>query len=241
MEFYVFDEIKEGKFKSTGIGIDAMVKVMKGIEKINHAKTVDQIEPYNIVYLEKGNFVKNTNVLFQGTNKKESYALIKNGQTFEINYENEVYFAKLGNGKLNIANTEEKLEQYCINMALNDYNEIEKKAYTWLENEKTGLSSLTLCSTLLPNISHDKLEKVKEDDYGLSYPHDTDDFKRCLGFLNAVPELRTQLEKIGSISKEWKQLVNQWEKIENLINSNNLDEANDIIKQCVKSKKLKNN
>lgn len=241
MEFYVFDNITEGKFKSTGIGIDAMVKVCKSVEKAKYAKTVNEIEPYNIVYLENGNFAENTNVLFKGNNKKEHFALIKNGETFEINYENVPYFARLANGRLNIATTMEKLEAYCTNQVLTQYSEIEKKAYDWLENGRTGLSSLTICATLLPNLSHDKLEKVKEEDYGTSYPYDTGDFQRCLGLLNHVPELKSQLIKMKAVTKEWSNLVDKWSEIENSINNDNLKEANDIIRQCINRPKMKNN
>lgn len=238
MEFYVLDEIREGQIKSTGIGIDSMVKVLKSIEKQQKAKTIDELEPYNIVYLESAQFVENTDVVFSGKIKKEEFALIKTGKTFEIEQSGTQFFVQLANGKLNIAKDIMQLEKNTVNSQLTTYSDIEKQAYNWLEKGKTGLSSLVLCQTLLPNIQHDKLEKL-DNSYSSSYPHDTSDFNRCLGLLEAVPELRKDLEKLKVINKQWDNLVQKWSEIEMLIKENKVEDANKIINQCVNVPKMK--
>lgn len=237
MEFYVFDDIKEGQYKSTGIGIDAMVKVLKAIEKEKHAKTIDDLEPYNIVYLESARFLDNE-VIFKGKVKKEEFALVKTGQIFTIEQSDEIYCVMLANGKLNISKSMAMLEKYSENKDMDNYSEIEKKAYNWLETGKTGLSSLVMCHTLLPKIKHDKIERLEEN-YKASYPHDTSDFNRCLGLLEFVPELRQDLYKLKSINNQWNNLVQKWEDIEKCIKENNLDEANTMINQSTYIHKMK--
>lgn len=238
MEFYVLDEIEEGTFKSTGIGVNAMVKVLDSIEKAKYAQTIDELEPYNIVYLESAKFIENTDVVFTGKIKKEEFALIKNGKTFEVNQLDQHYFVRLGNGKLNIAQSLEKLEQYCLNKDMDNYSPTEKKAYDWLENGKTGLSSLVVLHTLLPNIKHSKTEQL-ESGKNSSYPHDTSDFNRCLGLFNHVPELKQDLSKLRTVNTQWRNLVDKWEAIIDFMDNNQLDEANTLINQCVNPSKAK--
>lgn len=232
MEFYVLDDIEEGTFKSTGIGVNAMVKILDSIEKAKYAQTIDELEPYNIMHLEKAKFIENTDVVFTGKIKKEEFALIKNGKTFEIQQLDQHYFVRLANGRLNIAKDLEQLEKYCLNKSLENYSDIEKKAYDWLENGKTGLSSLTMCHNLLPNLKHPKIEDLKTE-RNAAYPHDTSDFNRCLGLFKYVPELKEDLSKLRTVNTQWRNLVDKWESIIECMNNNQLDQANTLINQCV--------
>lgn len=238
MEFYVLDSINEGKFKSTGIGIDAMVKVLKAIDKQQKIKTIDELEPYNIMYLENAKFIENTDVVFSGKVKKEEFALIKTGKTFEIEQGKEKYFVRLANGRLNIAKSIELLDVFCMNQDIGNYSEVEKQAYQWLETGKTGLSSLVMCHTLLPNVKHDKIDQLGES-YKSSYPHDTSDFNRCLGLLDVAPELRKDLDKLNTLNNQWKNLVQSWSQIESCIKENKLEEANSMITQATSIPKMK--
>lgn len=238
MEFYVLDSINEGKFTSTGIGIDAMVKVLKAIDKQQKVKTIDELEPYNIMYLENAKFIENTDVVFSGKVKKEEFALIKTGKTFEIEQAKEKYFVRLAHGKLNIAKSIELLDVFCMNQDINNYSEVEKKAYQWLETGKIGLSSLVMCHTLLPRIKHNKIEDLGES-HKSSYPYDTSDFNRCLGLLEVAPELRQDLYKLKSINNQWNNLVQKWEEIESCIKENKLEEANSMISQAQYIHKMK--
>ncbi|CAM0059399.1 hypothetical protein VPHK233G2_0051 [Vibrio phage K233 g2] len=47
-----------------------------------------------------------------------------------------------------------------------------------------------------------------------SHPHDPDDLNRCLLLLIAVPELRDHMYKLRSVSKQWEQLVDNWDSLE---------------------------
>lgn len=47
-----------------------------------------------------------------------------------------------------------------------------------------------------------------------SYPHDPDDLNRCLLFLDAVPEARTELPRMAEVNKRWAALIEKWDEIE---------------------------
>ncbi len=47
-----------------------------------------------------------------------------------------------------------------------------------------------------------------------SYPHDPDDFNRCLLFLEAVPEARDLLPRMAAVNPTWAALVARWAEIE---------------------------
>lgn len=239
MEFYVLKDIQEGKIKSTGITIEGMLKVLKAIEKQEQNKTMEELEPYNIVYLLNSQFVEKTDVNMIGKVDNEEFALIKNGKLFEIEQSDQKYFVMLANGNLNIAKDMELLKKLSENQDIIKYSEVEKKAYDWLENGETGLSSLVICNTLLPNIKHNKIEKLKEN-YPSFYPYDTSDFKRCLGLLEAVPELRKDLKKLNEVNKQWKNLVQEWDEIEKAIKEDRKEEAHNLIKKCINLPKMKN-
>ena len=46
------------------------------------------------------------------------------------------------------------------------------------------------------------------------HPWDPDDLNRCLLFLEAVPEARSHMEKVASLSPTWGRLVARWDEIE---------------------------
>jgi hypothetical protein len=47
-----------------------------------------------------------------------------------------------------------------------------------------------------------------------NHPYDPDDLSRCLKFLDAVPEARTHMDKLRSISPQWSKLVDHWAELE---------------------------
>jgi hypothetical protein len=51
-------------------------------------------------------------------------------------------------------------------------------------------------------------------DGGTNHPLDPDDFRRCVLFLNAVPEARKHLDKVRRLSREWNALICHWGEIE---------------------------
>lgn len=50
-----------------------------------------------------------------------------------------------------------------------------------------------------------------------SYPHDPSDFKRCHGLLEMVPEWRGELDKMRTVSPVWNNLVDNWDKLTEML------------------------
>lgn len=240
MEFYILPVVQNGKTERDSLDIDSLSKIYKVLGKSEQFKTMESVSPYQIVILESGVFPENSGVGFSAKLKKGQFALVQANSVFTIENKNgEVHFAKINNGNLHVASTKDELIFKTFNPDTLLYNEVELKAYNWLENGRTGLSSLTMCATLVPTIKHRDLDKVRDDDYGPSFPYDTGDFQRCLGLLSAVPELRNSLDKMKDVSPEWDKLTTHWEEIEKNLMNNKEEAANDLIRNCV-SKPKKN-
>jgi hypothetical protein len=49
---------------------------------------------------------------------------------------------------------------------------------------------------------------------GTSHPFDPDDLRRCVLFLQAVPEARQHMPKVRELSAQWAKLVDNWDELE---------------------------
>jgi hypothetical protein len=49
---------------------------------------------------------------------------------------------------------------------------------------------------------------------GTSHPLDPDDLRRCVLFLQAVPEARQHMPKVRGLSVKWAKLVDNWDELE---------------------------
>lgn len=81
----------------------------------------------------------------------------------------------------------------------------QKNVLEWLANGDTGGSSETMAFW----IAFDVLKNG-----GDNYPHDPDDFNRCLGLLDAAPDMRSHLHKMAGLSEQWAALVARWDEVE---------------------------
>lgn len=90
---------------------------------------------------------------------------------------------------------------------------IEYEAMNWLENGEQGLSSLALCYNLCGDEIKEKLSTNKNSDFK-DYPRDADDLSRCIKFFNMVPKAKSKLIDMKSVSKEWFNLTDKWEELE---------------------------
>jgi len=145
----------------------------------------------------------------------------------------------LHEGLLKINSDKSELEATMKTRLLNPSNEIEAKALNWLENGRVGASSGTICGTLFPNLQkHPKFANKTDDNdkFEIHWPIDNSDFDRCVKFFEAVPEAKARLNEIASLSKEWKGLVSNWDKIENLAKEDKREEAYNLIKESIGSK-----
>lgn len=80
---------------------------------------------------------------------------------------------------------------------------MEQRIIDWLLSDNTGASSKCMLRHLLGK----KADKSE-------YPHDSGDFLRCVGLLNAAPELRPLLPKMGEVNKYWAALVKEWDRLD---------------------------
>lgn len=84
----------------------------------------------------------------------------------------------------------------------------------WLASDDTGASSLFMARTLGPLIG----ERVRNQSAEVRYPHDPEDFGRCLRLLKAAPALREHLGAMAPTHNAWWQLVENWAELEALYN-----------------------
>lgn len=80
----------------------------------------------------------------------------------------------------------------------------------WFVQGETGISSKALAAAVCDLEPDQGWAK-----YG-NHPSDPDDFKRCVKFLDEVPEARKHLGKVAALSDVWGRLVENWDELEAL-------------------------
>lgn len=83
----------------------------------------------------------------------------------------------------------------------------QEKMMFWLTKGERGISSEVMFET----ISGHNLGGRK------SPPSDPDDFKRCYLLLETIPEWKTKLNELRKISPTWNNLVDNWDKLTELL------------------------
>ena len=81
----------------------------------------------------------------------------------------------------------------------------------WLASDDIGMSSRYMASILAPLAG---MGQVWCD--GINYPHDPDDFWRCLNLLECVPEFRAHLPALSDKHPIWAGYVARWAEMEAL-------------------------
>lgn len=79
----------------------------------------------------------------------------------------------------------------------------------WLASDRVGESSLWMAKTLAGYWSRPPAK--------YAYPHDPSDFWRCMGLLEACPELRERLPEMAATGPQWAALVAHWDDLEALL------------------------
>lgn len=101
----------------------------------------------------------------------------------------------------------------------------------WLINGEVGTSSQTIAWKIFG------LKKPKST----SHPYDWSDWARCMKLLEKFPEVNN-INQMSAISKEWKNIANNYTQLKDFYYSNNKDEFKQLLNDClsIKSKhKLK--
>lgn len=80
--------------------------------------------------------------------------------------------------------------------------DLKTKILRWLSEGEVGLSSKAMAFTSLGM-------KANYD-----HPLDPSDFNRCLKLVKYIPEIKNHFPDISKLSKEWKAVIDNWDKIE---------------------------
>lgn len=80
------------------------------------------------------------------------------------------------------------------------------KILYWLANGQTGVSSKTIAFEMVDIYYGDSC-----------HPLDPADFHRCIGLIHFIPEIKTRLNEMKSVSPQWRVLVDNWNQLEKLL------------------------
>ena len=145
------------------------------------------------------------------TKKKESATGFRNGKMFCFNCGGSFSYALPAPVKefADQCKAFDKLHQYCKKTWIEPIPEpngktLEQNIEWFVENGEHGISS----STMLYHLTGRKIGEP-----GLGHPSDPDDFKRCHKLLQAIPQLKTQLQSMKRLGKTWANLVDNWDKL----------------------------
>lgn len=82
------------------------------------------------------------------------------------------------------------------------------KILDWFAHGERGISSEAMACAV---------GGMKPNDFWArfgNHPSDPDDLKRCIKFLDAVPEARQHLGEVAKLSKTWAKLIEHWDELE---------------------------
>lgn len=86
---------------------------------------------------------------------------------------------------------------------------LEENKNWWLLHGEHGISSKNMFAVLSGGYS--------KSDGKLMTPCDPSDFNRCSKLLQAVPQWKTELNKLKPVSETWSKLVDNWDKLETML------------------------
>lgn len=84
----------------------------------------------------------------------------------------------------------------------------------WMSEGETGLSSMSLAREVA-GLPH----PTKGPWSGIYAPSDPADLRRCRLLIEAVPEARAAVDRLGKKSKEWRGLAKDWDRINALFDA----------------------
>lgn len=79
----------------------------------------------------------------------------------------------------------------------------------WFKDGDVGASSKTMANYFSDMI-----------DFEIYYPHDPGDFGRCYKLLIAFPEWKIRILEISALSKQWKNLAENWDRLTEMYEQN---------------------
>jgi hypothetical protein len=108
----------------------------------------------------------------------------------------------------------DKVHKNCAKIWVEPVNEVidkteEQNINWWLLNGEQGVSSKTMMKYLGFGGQWD----INSE----RHPSDPDDFRRCYLLLKAVPQFKSKLHVMSSVSETWKNLVDHWDKLTEML------------------------
>jgi hypothetical protein len=94
----------------------------------------------------------------------------------------------------------------------------------WLASRHVGLSSSALAAATLGVVG----------DQSPHFPHDVDDFSRCVFLWNTEPETKNGLALLASVSGPWKRLADHWQQLLDLYERDR-DACHKLVRECTSS------
>jgi len=104
--------------------------------------------------------------------------------------------------------TPRKKYEYLKQLLGNPKQTLPEKAIQWIASGDVGASSRTMWNCLIGN-----------KDFVINTPFDPSDFGRCYRLLEFVPEWKSEIYKLKSLSKNWSVLVDNWDELTRMYES----------------------
>ena len=89
----------------------------------------------------------------------------------------------------------------------------EADALGWLNNGDTGISSLTIWASLVPQAMLAETIRTKGIPVVGRHPLDPSDFGRCYRLLNVMPGWRERLPEVAEKFHNWRPFVEAWDEL----------------------------
>lgn len=229
MNFFIINKenFSNEKHLGDGIPITLMGLVFKKIS--TKFPTLDTTFKHSFVLVDTSiNIVQQPELDIFQLNKTTNLIVAKFNHSFELQLNNDSRF--FSSNELNLISSSTPIE----NISNKDKSKMsqEELAFHWLKTNGIGRSAKSICFQIFPNVL-DFFEKETDEKFDFNHPYDTDDFSRCLNITKELNLSDTQIKSLASISEPWKNLVENWENLDSLMNSKKYDEAYSLIKKCV--------
>lgn len=106
----------------------------------------------------------------------------------------------------------------------------EQDALAWLDNGEKGVSSLSICYVLFPNLrKHSAFIGTV-----LKAPSDIEAITRCIKFFEAVPDSLARVEELREISKQWSYVIDNLDSLKDAIKDKNMNSVIETLKNIDK-------
>lgn len=92
----------------------------------------------------------------------------------------------------------------------------------WLACDDVGMSARYMASVISGEFYSEP-----------AWPHDADDFGRCVRMLDAIPAMRSGMQKMRICSPQWSRLISFWDDAEKAYRAEDFKRCSDLVKQAV--------